>query len=292
MEDYHVAKKVIEMRDEIFADPNLFADGINAYISLSKSFVKAYASRRRTLALVMQDISSLARNVAPGAELHGRVKSIQSIWGKMRTDRLDSDQVLDTIGVRVITPDTEKCYQLVERIYRRFKVMEGEYDDYIKRPKPNGYRSLHTTILASDGHPVEVQVRTRQMHAFAKRGAAAHWLYKQRRAFTEMEKSPDLIDKSVVRFGSNQAGGITGGLTTGQDVVVRVAVKPTPTIAKEQHTVDKVTSEPAILSAITRRNPTIVPRVWPIVEAFTAIIPLDAYMHHRGYQATWRKPLN
>jgi chorismate synthase len=92
-----------------------------------------------------------------------------------------------------------------------------------------------------------------------------------------------------VRFASNQAGGITGGLTTGQDIVVRLAVKPTPTIGKDQRTVDKVTREDAVLSAVTRRDPTIVPRVWPVAEAFTAIILLDHYMQHLGYQAMWRK---
>jgi chorismate synthase len=98
-----------------------------------------------------------------------------------------------------------------------------------------------------------------------------------------------MAEKGVVRFSSNRAGGITGGLTTGQELVVRLAVKPTPTIAKEQHTVDKVTRQPAVLNAVTRRDPTIVPRIWPVAEAFTAIILLDYYMQHVGYQAMWRK---
>lgn len=93
----------------------------------------------------------------------------------------------------------------------------------------------------------------------------------------------------AIYFGSNQAGGITGGLTTGQDIVVRLAVKPTPTIAKDQKTIDKVTRENAVLSAVTRRDPTIVPRIWPVAEAFTAIILLDNYIQHLGYQALWRK---
>ena len=92
-----------------------------------------------------------------------------------------------------------------------------------------------------------------------------------------------------VRFGSNNAGGITGGLTTGQDVVVRLAVKPTPTIGKDQRTIDKVTKEGAVLSAVTRRDPTLVARIWPVAEAFTAIILLDYYMQHLGYQARWRR---
>jgi chorismate synthase len=93
------------------------------------------------------------------------------------------------------------------------------------------------------------------------------------------------IKDGKVVFTSNRAGGITGGLTTGQDIIARVAVKPTPTIAKPQLTVDKVSLENKEMAAVTRRDPTIVARVWPVVEAFTAMIILDAYMHHIGYQA-------
>ena len=87
-----------------------------------------------------------------------------------------------------------------------------------------------------------------------------------------------------VRFLSNNAGGITGGLTTAQPIVVRLAVKPTPTIAKGQKTIDKVTVENAELAAVTRRDPTIVARVWPVAEAFTAILLLDHYMMHLAYR--------
>ncbi len=90
-----------------------------------------------------------------------------------------------------------------------------------------------------------------------------------------------------VVFDTNNAGGITGGLTTGQPIVARLAVKPTPTIAKDQHTVDKVSVTDAKLSAVTRRDPTIVARVWPVAEAFTAMVLLDAYMQHLGYRALW-----
>jgi len=92
-----------------------------------------------------------------------------------------------------------------------------------------------------------------------------------------------------VFFGSNHAGGITGGLTTGQDLVVRLAVKPTPTIGKDQHTIDKVTLEEKVLKAVTRRDPTIVPRIWPVAEGFVAIILLDHYMQHLAYQGLWRR---
>lgn len=87
-----------------------------------------------------------------------------------------------------------------------------------------------------------------------------------------------------VAFGSNNSGGITGGLTTGQDIVVRLAIKPTPTIAKPQKTVDKVSLNDAELAAVTRRDPTIVSRVWPVAEAFTAMVLLDQYILNVAYQ--------
>jgi chorismate synthase len=87
-----------------------------------------------------------------------------------------------------------------------------------------------------------------------------------------------------VIFDSNNAGGITGGLTTGQDIVVKIAVKPTPTIDKPQHTIDKYTLENKDLAAITRRDPTIVARIWPVAENYTAIVILDNLMAHYGYQ--------
>lgn len=91
-------------------------------------------------------------------------------------------------------------------------------------------------------------------------------------------------DGKVV-FESNNAGGITGGLSTGQPIVVRLAVKPTPTIDKPQHTIDKYTLQNKQLAAITRRDPTIVARVWPVAENYTAMVILDHLMAHYGYQA-------
>ncbi|MCF7854521.1 MAG: chorismate synthase [Candidatus Pacebacteria bacterium] len=93
------------------------------------------------------------------------------------------------------------------------------------------------------------------------------------------------VKNGEVTFSHNNNGGVTGGVTTGQDIVARLAVKPTPTIAKPQQTIDKVTLNNAELAAVTRRDPTIVSRVWPVAEAFTAIILLDQIMMHKGYQA-------
>ena len=93
------------------------------------------------------------------------------------------------------------------------------------------------------------------------------------------------IKNGKVVFDTNNAGGITGGLTTGQDIIARVAVKPTPTIAKPQKTIDKVSLEEKDLAAVTRRDPTIVARMWPIVEAYTAMIMLDNLYQHIAFQS-------
>jgi chorismate synthase len=92
-----------------------------------------------------------------------------------------------------------------------------------------------------------------------------------------------------VVFESNNAGGITGGLSTGQDIVVRLAVKPTPTIDRKQNTIDKYTHANTELAAITRRDPTIVARIWPVAENYTALVLLDHLMMHYGYQQLRQK---
>ncbi|MBN1972332.1 MAG: chorismate synthase [Sedimentisphaerales bacterium] len=96
-------------------------------------------------------------------------------------------------------------------------------------------------------------------------------------------------ENGKVVFDSNNAGGITGGLATGQPIVVRLAVKPTPTIDKAQHTIDKYTLENKQLAAITRRDPTIVARIWPVAENYTALVILDNLIMHYGYQMLKQK---
>ncbi|MCP4131387.1 MAG: chorismate synthase [bacterium] len=100
---------------------------------------------------------------------------------------------------------------------------------------------------------------------------------------SECNDQLSMKDGKVV-FNHNNAGGITGGVSTGQDIVVRLAIKPTPTIARDQHTIDKVSLTDADLSAVTRRDPTIVSRVWPVAEAFTAMVLLDQFILNFAYQ--------
>ena len=112
------------------------------------------------------------------AEVHGRPKHIYSIWKKMQGKRLDFHGVLDLRAVRVIVADVPACYLVLGRVHELFRSVAGEFDDYIERPKPNGYQSLHTVVQDDQGRAVEVQVRTRAMHEHAEHGVAAHWAYK------------------------------------------------------------------------------------------------------------------
>ncbi len=113
------------------------------------------------------------------AEVQGRPKHLYSIWKKMRGKGLDINHVFDVRAVRVIVDDVDQCYAVLSRVHEVWRPVAGEFDDYIAKPKPNGYQSLHTVVLDALERPVEVQIRTRAMHEHAEHGVAAHWAYKE-----------------------------------------------------------------------------------------------------------------
>ncbi len=113
------------------------------------------------------------------ADIQGRPKHIYSIWKKMRGKELDFDHVFDIRAVRVIVDDVAACYAVLGRVNERYRAVDGEFDDYIAKPKPNGYQSLHTVVKDDAGRAFEVQIRTREMHEHAEHGVAAHWAYKE-----------------------------------------------------------------------------------------------------------------
>ena len=113
------------------------------------------------------------------ALVQGRPKHLYSIWKKMQGKHLAFDAVLDVRALRVIVADVPACYAALGRVHERVTAVTGEFDDYIAKPKPNGYRSLHTVVLGDDGQPIEVQIRTQAMHEHAEYGVAAHWAYKE-----------------------------------------------------------------------------------------------------------------
>ncbi|WP_454691031.1 RelA/SpoT family protein [Achromobacter aloeverae] len=112
-------------------------------------------------------------------EVSGRPKHIYSIWNKMRVKKLDFSHLYDLRALRVIVGDVRDCYAALSLVHAMWTPVGEEFDDYISRPKPNGYRSLHTVVADENGRPFEVQIRTREMHQFAEYGMAAHWRYKE-----------------------------------------------------------------------------------------------------------------
>jgi GTP pyrophosphokinase len=113
------------------------------------------------------------------AQVFGRPKHIYSIWKKMRGKEIDFTELYDVRAFRVIVADIKTCYTVLGVVHNIWTPIPKEFDDYISRPKPNGYQSLHTVVTAEDGRPLEVQIRTQEMHQFAEYGVAAHWRYKE-----------------------------------------------------------------------------------------------------------------
>ncbi|TRZ68835.1 MAG: bifunctional (p)ppGpp synthetase/guanosine-3',5'-bis(diphosphate) 3'-pyrophosphohydrolase, partial [Comamonadaceae bacterium] len=113
------------------------------------------------------------------AQVQGRPKHIYSIVKKMRGKSLNFDQVFDIRALRIIVPAVPDCYAALSWVHSQFSPMNAEFDDYIAKPKGNGYQSLHTVVRDASGQAIEVQIRTQEMHQHSEYGVAAHWVYKE-----------------------------------------------------------------------------------------------------------------
>ncbi len=137
------------------------------------------AERERSVDSARQQLAGVLAGTGISADVQGRPKHLYSVWKKMQGKGLAYERILDLRALRIIVPDVPACYAALASVHEAWPPLDGEFDDYIARPKPNGYQSLHTVVSGSDGRPLEVQIRTRAMHEHAEHGVAAHWMYKE-----------------------------------------------------------------------------------------------------------------
>ena len=145
---------------------------------LSQALRTARGNRREVVGRVLESIQRKLSTQNIDAQVHGREKHLYSVYRKMREKRLNFAQVQDVFGFRIIVRDTNSCYIALGLLHGLYKPIPGKFKDYIAIPKANGYQSLHTTLFGPFGSPIEIQIRTQEMHRIAEAGVASHWLYK------------------------------------------------------------------------------------------------------------------
>ena len=176
------------------------------YRILRKAVQASRGNRREVLGKILTAVEKSLPGAGVNAEVTGREKALYGVYRKMKEKHQSFSQVLDIYGFRVIVPDAATCYLTLGVLHATFKPLPGRFKDYIALPKPNGYQSLHTTLVGPFGAPVEFQIRTREMQRVAEAGVAAHWLYKaERETFTDLQKRTHQWLQSLLDI-QNQTG--------------------------------------------------------------------------------------
>ena len=148
------------------------------HAALSKAVLKARGYRRDIVERIQRDVEKAFIQSKLSVQVHGREKTLFSIYRKMHEKHLSFAQVSDIFGFRIVVATLPECYLALGVLHQLFKPLPGRFKDYIAIPKANGYQSLHTTLVSPLGTAVEFQIRSDPMHAVAEKGIAAHWLYK------------------------------------------------------------------------------------------------------------------
>jgi len=137
---------------------------------------------------VRDDIQRMLKRLGINGEIEFRIKREVSIYRKLVRQGISIDRVYDLVALRVITDSVENCYALMGEIHQAWQHIPGRWRDFITNPKPNGYQSIHTTVLTPDSFKFEIQIRTHEMHKVAEEGIAAHWKYKDGIAFLDSDQ--------------------------------------------------------------------------------------------------------
>ncbi|HEY3064286.1 MAG TPA: bifunctional (p)ppGpp synthetase/guanosine-3',5'-bis(diphosphate) 3'-pyrophosphohydrolase [Methylomirabilota bacterium] len=164
----------------------------DAYLDLQKRVAKRRLEREADINHVIAILERKLTEVGIESQIRGRPKHFYSIWKKMHDQGREFDEIYDLTAVRIITSSVRDCYGTLGVVHSLWKPVPGRFKDFIAMPKVNMYQSLHTTVIGPKGDPVEIQIRTREMHRIAEEGIAAHWLYKEKKS------GKDKLDDSLL----------------------------------------------------------------------------------------------
>ncbi|HOL62709.1 MAG: RelA/SpoT family protein [Elusimicrobiales bacterium] len=155
------------------------------YNNLKSKVDSNFSEREKILKNFKEEIDKILSKSGIEYKILYRAKNLYSIYRKMQRQNKPFEEIQDTLGIRIITDTVLNCYAVLGLIHSNFKPVANSFTDYIAMPKQNLYQSLHTTVLSNNGEPIEIQIRTEDMHRVAEYGIAAHWRYKHGNAFDE-----------------------------------------------------------------------------------------------------------
>lgn len=163
-----------ELEDRCFAilEPGIYAE-------IEAKLAELSPEREVFIEKVISELQAALNDAGIPASITGRPKHHYSIYRKMVESQRPFDEIFDLIGIRIITVDTRSCYAALGLVHSKWVPISGRFKDFVAMPKINLYQSLHTTVIGPDGKPLEVQIRTEEMHRLAESGIAAHWRYKE-----------------------------------------------------------------------------------------------------------------
>ncbi len=159
----------------------------DAYYEIAEKVASKKRQRENFIREVITILNDMLKENNIHADVTGRPKSFWSIYRKMRESQIEFEQMFDILAFRVLVPERVQCYEALGLVHNLWKPIPGRFKDYIAIPKPNGYQSLHTSIIGPNQERIEIQIRTSDMHKIAEEGIAAHWLYKEGKAIPDRD---------------------------------------------------------------------------------------------------------
>lgn len=160
----------------------------NAYQELKNNALMKADDNERQIEITRARLMSILYELGIKGEIQARQKHFYSVYKKLIKKNITLGKVYDLVAMRVLVENIEDCYALLGKIHAIYKPIQGRVKDYIANPKPNGYQSLHTTVIVENNRPLEIQIRTFEMHKHSEYGVAAHWIYKERRGQNKFDQ--------------------------------------------------------------------------------------------------------